>query len=261
MKALGIAATGMIAQQTSVDVISNNIANAGTTGFKSMRASFQDLLYESLAREGTATSDQGTSRPTGIDIGLGVRTAGTIRLNSQGGLIGTENQLDLAIDGRGYFTINLPDGSQAYTRDGSFRLSAEGQIVTLQGYEMDPGVTVPDNTLRVEISETGIVSAFVENDPLPVELGQLTLTSFINDAGLHPLGNNMLQASAASGDPVPGNPGDAGLGVVRQGFLENSNVDIIQQITDLIRAQRAYEMNAKAIETADQMMATANQVK
>lgn len=261
MKALGIAATGMIAQQTNVDVISNNIANAGTTGFKSMRASFQDLLYESLAREGAATSEQGTSRPTGLDIGLGVRTAGTVRLNSQGGLTQTENQLDLAIDGRGYFTINLPDGGQAYTRDGSFRMSAEGQIVTLQGYELEPGVVVPENTQRIEISETGIVSAYVAGDTLPVELGQVTLTSFVNDAGLHPLGNNLLQASAASGDPVPGTPGSEGLGVIRQGYLENSNVDIIRQITDLIRAQRAYEMNAKAIETADQMMSTANQVK
>ncbi|MFC4669499.1 flagellar basal-body rod protein FlgG [Seohaeicola nanhaiensis] len=261
MRALGIAATGMMAQQTNVDVISNNIANANTTGFKSARAAFQDLIYDHRSREGAVTAEEGTVRPTGVDIGLGVRTVGTVRLNIQGGLISTENKLAMAVEGRGYFTVNLPDGNVAYTRDGSFQLSAEGQIVTLQGYEVDPGIVVPENTVDIEISEQGIVSAYIENDPVPVQLGQLSLTTFINDAGLRPLGNNLLEATNSSGDPQQALPGDPGVGMIRQGFLENSNVNIIQQITDLISAQRAYEMNSKAIETADQMMSVANEIK
>ncbi len=261
MKALGIAATGMLAQQTNVDVISNNIANANTTGFKSSRAAFQDLIYETMTREGALTSEEGTARPTGIDVGLGVQTAGTVRLNTQGGLLATENQFDTAIDGKGYFTVTLPDGSRAYTRDGSFQLSAEGQMVTLQGYEIDPGINVPDNTTNVSISEQGTVTAYIGNDPEPVEIGRLTMATFTNDAGLKPLGNNLLAASTASGEALAANPGDPGVGIIRQGYLENSNVNIIQQITDLISAQRAYEMNSKAIETADQMMSTANQIK
>ncbi len=261
MKALGIAATGMQAQQTNVDVISNNIANANTTGFKSSRAAFQDLVYQTMQREGALTSEQGTARPTGIDVGLGVQAAGTVRLNTQGGLIATENQLDLAIDGRGYFSVNLPDGTQAYTRDGSFQLSAEGQIVTLQGFEVDPGITVPENTVNIEISENGTIMAYVEADPAPVELGRLNMATFTNEGGLKPLGDNLMIATTASGDPLAANPGDPGVGILRQGYLEGSNVNIIQQITDLISAQRAYEMNSKAIETADQMMSTANQIK
>lgn len=261
MKALGIAATGMLAQQNNVDVISNNIANANTTGFKSSRAAFQDLIYENVSREGATTSEQGTSAPVGIDIGLGVQTAGTIRLNTQGGLMATENSLDLAIDGKGLFVVNLPDGGQAYTRDGAFQLSAEGQLVTMQGYEADPGIVVPENTQNIEINEQGVVMAYVEGETTPVELGRLTLVTFTNEAGLRPMGNNLLEGTAASGDPVTGNPGDPGLGIVRQGYLENSNVNIIQQITDLISAQRAYEMNSKTIETADQMMSTATRVR
>ncbi|WP_370285348.1 flagellar basal-body rod protein FlgG [Pseudooceanicola nanhaiensis] len=261
MKALGIAATGMMAQQTNVDVISNNIANANTTGYKSTRAAFTDLIYENMAREGATTSEAGTTRPTGIDVGLGVRTAGTVRLNTQGGLVQTENQLDVSIDGRGFFAVNMPDGTQAYTRDGSFRLSPEGQIVNAQGFEIDPGIVLPDNTVSLDISETGIISAYVENDAVPVEVGQLTLTTFVNDAGMRPLGDNLLEATVASGDPGPALPGDPGVGILRQGYLEGSNVDIIRQITDLIVAQRAYEMNSKAIETADQMMSSANQIK
>jgi len=261
MKALGIAATGMLAQQTNVDVISNNIANANTTGFKSSRAAFQDLVYQTVHREGALTSEAGTARPTGVDVGLGVHTAGTVRLNTQGGLVATENQLDLAIDGKGYFTVSLPDGSQGYTRDGSFQLSAQGQIVNLQGYEIDPGVNVPENTVNLEINESGLIMAYVENNPVPLELGRITMTTFTNEGGLKPLGNNLLAATTASGDPLAANPGDPGIGIVRQGHLESSNVNIIQQITDLISAQRAYEMNSKAIETADQMMSSANQIK
>lgn len=261
MKALSIAATGMMAQQTNVDVISNNIANANTTGFKSSRAAFQDLIYQSMQREGALTSAAGAARPLGTDIGLGVQTAGTVRLNTQGGMISTENSLNIAIDGRGYFSVLMPDGSQAYTRDGSFQLSAQGEIVTMQGYQVDPGMVVPENTTTVEINEQGVVMAYVENDPVPVELGQLTITTFINEPGMRPVGNNFLLATEASGEAQVVNPGDPGAGLIRQGYLEASNVNVIQQITDLISAQRAYEMNSKSIETADQMLSSANQIR
>ena len=261
MKALSIAATGMMAQQTNVDVISNNIANANTTGFKSSRAAFQDLIYQSMQREGALTSESGNARPVGIDIGLGVQTVGTVRLNTQGGMLATENSLNVALDGRGYFSVIMPDGSQAYTRDGSFQLSAEGEIVTMQGYQVDPGLVVPENTTAVEISEQGLVMAYVENDPVPVELGQLSIATFINEPGMRPVGNNLLLATDASGEAQTVNPGDPGAGLVRQGYLEASNVNVIQQITDLISAQRAYEMNSKSIETADQMMTSANQIR
>lgn len=261
MKALGIAATGMLAQQTNVDVIANNIANANTTGFKSGRAAFQDLIYQSMQQEGALTSTEGTSRPVGMNVGLGVQSAGVIRLNTQGGLSQTENQLDLAIEGHGFFVVNRPDGSQAYTRAGSFQLSAEGQIVTLDGYEIDPGVNVPENTRQIAINQQGVVMAYVDNDPAPVELGQLTMATFLNEAGMKPIGNNLLEETTASGEPALVTPGEPGVGIIRQGYLENSNVNIIQQITDLISAQRAYEMNSKAIETADQMLSTANQIK
>jgi flagellar basal-body rod protein FlgG len=188
MKALGTAATGMMAQETNVNVISNNIANASTTGFKSQCASFQDLIYESIHREGAPTSDQGTYRPVGVDVGLGVQTVGTVRLNTQGGLIQTENQLDIAIDGRGYFIVNMPDGSTAYTRDGALRLNGEGQIVTQQGYEVAPGIAVPDDTQRVEVSLNGIVSAYVGDDTIPVEIGQLVLATLSMMPGCIPWG-------------------------------------------------------------------------
>lgn len=261
MKALGIAATGMLAQQTNVDVIANNIANANTTGFKSGRAAFQDLIYQTVEREGALVDGDGTARPVGTDIGLGAKISGVVRLNSQGGLMSTENQLDLAIDGRGLFILNRPDGSQVYTRDGSFRLNSEGQLVSMTGYEVEPAIVVPELTRQIEISQNGIVTAYVENEPTPVELGQLTLATFINEAGMRPIGDNLLEQTTASGEPTQSNPGDEGVGVLHQGYLENSNVNIIQQITDLISAQRAYEMNSKAIETADQMMMTANQIK
>jgi len=261
MKALGIAATGMLAQQTNVDIIANNIANANTTGYKSNRAAFQDLIYQTVRQAGALTSSTGTARPVGVNIGLGVQSAGVVRLNTQGGLTQTENQLDMAIDGRGYFVVNRPDGSRAYTRAGTFQLSSTGQIVTLDGYELDPGINVPQNTRKVEVSEQGIVSAFVGKDPNPVELGQITMATFVNDAGMKPIGNNLLESTSASGEAATIVPGDQGAGIIRQGYLENSNVNVIQQITSLISAQRAYEMNSKAIQTADQMLSTANRIK
>ncbi|MDK3016725.1 flagellar basal-body rod protein FlgG [Pseudodonghicola flavimaris] len=261
MKALGIAATGMLAQQTNVDVIANNIANANTTGFKSGRAAFQDLIYQSVHSEGALTSTEGTARPVGMNVGLGVQSVGVVRLNTQGGLSQTENELDMAIEGKGFFVINRPDGTQAYTRAGSFQVSSEGQIVTLDGYEIDPGITIPDNSTKIEINSEGVVMAYVDSDPEPVELGQMTMAIFLNEAGMKPIGNNMLEETTASGEPTLTTPGEAGVGIIRQGYLENSNVNIIQQITDLISAQRAYEMNSKAIETADQMLSTANEIK
>lgn len=261
MKALATAATGMHAQQSAVDVISNNIANANTTAFKSSRLAFRDLVYQSVGREGALTSQAGTSAPVGIDVGMGVEAAGTVRLNTQGGLAHTEDDLDVAIDGKGFFVVNGPDGGRRYTRDGAFGVSAQGQIVTGLGYEVDPGIVIPDRTQSVEISGEGVVMAYVENDPEPVELGRLTLATFVNEAGLRPLGDNMAEATAASGDPILGNPGDPGVGLLRQGYLEESNVDVIQQITDLIKAQRAYDLNSKTIETADQMMSTATRVR
>ncbi|TGD61872.1 flagellar basal-body rod protein FlgG [Tabrizicola sp. WMC-M-20] len=261
MRALGIASTGMMAQQTNVDVIANNIANVNTTGYKSTRAAFQDLVYQSMRREGALTAEDGTARPVGVDIGLGVQTAGVVRLNTQGGLVPTDNQLNLAIEGKGYFVINMPDGGLAYTRSGAFQLNAEGMMVTLDGHEMDPGIVIPENTVQVEVNSQGVVMAYVENEPVPVELGQISMATFVNEAGLKSVGNNLLIETVASGDALVAVPGEPGVGVLRQGFLENSNVNIIQQITDLISAQRAYEMNSKAIETADQMMSTANQIK
>ena len=261
MKALATAATGMHAQQMAVDVISNNIANANTTAFKSSRMAFRDLVYQSVQREGAATSQAGTSTPTGIDIGLGVEGAGTARLLTQGGLSGTGDDLDVAIDGGGYFVVAAPDGGQTYTRDGAFRLSAEGEIVTMAGHSIDPGIVVPERTKAIEIGEDGEVLAYVENDPDPVAIGRLTLATFVNEGGLRPIGTNLFEATSASGDPIQGAPGDPGFGSVRQGYLENSNVDVIQQITDLIKAQRAYELNSKTIETADQMMSTATRTR
>ena len=261
MKALGIAATGMAAQQTNVDVIANNIANANTTGFKSGRAAFQDLIYQSLAPEGALTSAAGTSKPVGMNVGLGVHSTGMVRLASQGGLLQTANPLNLALEGQGFFVINRPDGSQAFSRDGNFQLNAEGQIVTLDGYEVSPGIVVPADAREIAINQQGVVMAYLNNDADPTELGQISLATFVNQAGLKPVGNNLLEQTGASGDPTTVLPGDAGVAVLRQGYLENSNVNIIQQITDLISAQRAYEMNSKAIETADQMLSTANQIK
>lgn len=261
MKALGIAATGMLAQQTNVDVIANNIANANTTGFKSGRAAFQDLIYQTQIQEGALTSTQGTSRPVGLNIGLGVQGAGVVRLNTQGGLTQTENQFDLAVNGRGFFVVTRPDGSQAYTRAGAFQLTGEGQLVTLDGFDVDPGINIPNNAQSVVISPQGVVAAFLDNDNEATELGQLTLATFLNEAGLKPLGNNLVEQTTASGEANVVTPGDPGVGVVQQGYLENANVNIIAQITDLISAQRAYEMNSRSIETADQMLQTANQIK
>lgn len=261
MNALGTAATGMAAQQRQVEVIANNLANASTTGFKGSSAAFADLLYQSRGREGAATSDAGTITPVGMDIGLGVRSAGVIRNSEQGAMKETSGDLDLAIDGKGFFVINRPDGTIAYTRAGNFGRSPEGEIVTLEGYQVDPGLVLPEGTRDVEISPTGLVSAFVGNEIEPQQIGQLSMATFVNEAGMRAVGDNLFMETEASGDAIIGLPGDEGFGILRQGYVEQSNVDTVKQMTDLIMAQRTYEMNSKTMTAADEMMQTANQIR
>jgi flagellar basal-body rod protein FlgG len=260
MRALGIAATGMQAQQTSVETIANNIANVSTTGFKRQTAEFQDLLYQSQARVGTASSDNQTLLPIGTQLGLGVRTAGVNRIMSQGTLTQTDNPYDLALDGRGFFGVKLPNGDTAYTRDGNFNLSDKGEIVTTDGYTVDPGITVPTNTKSVTINGSGQVIA---TDPTGKQntLGQLQLYMFQNEPGLQAEGGNLFTATDASGEAVQGLASDPGFGALRQGYLEASNVNVVTEMTSLIQAQRAYEMNSKVVEAADQMLQTTTQTR
>lgn len=256
MRALDIAGTGMQAQQTNVEVISNNIANMTTTGYKRRRAEFQDLIYQNLRRVGANSSDAGSIVPAGAQIGLGVKTAAIYRINEQGNLQQTGNSLDLAIRGNGYFQVTLPSGDTAYTRDGTFSLSPDGQIVTADGYVVQPGVTVPSNATSVIINATGQVQATIDGQTAPTTLGQIALAVFPNDAGLEAQGQNLFLQTAASGNPVTGPPGSPGFGSVLQGFVETSNTNVVTEITNLITAQRAYEMNSRVITTSDQMLAT-----
>lgn len=256
MSALSTAATGMLAQQRNVEVISNNIANLNTVGFKRQRAEFQDLLYQTLERPGAISSETGTPIPNGVQIGTGVKTGSVYRIIEQGNVTQTGNDFDLAISGRGLFRVIMPDGSDAYTRAGNFAVSADGRIVTEDGHEVAPGITVPEDAVDVSISEDGIVQARIAGQQDLRELGQLELVTFFNESGLESIGDNLLLETPASGQPIIGNPGDVGFGRVQQGFIETSNVDPVQEITALIAAQRAYEMNARVIETSDQMLAT-----
>jgi len=256
MRALDIAGTGMQAQQTNVEVISNNIANMTTTGFKRQRAEFQDLIYQNLRRVGSTSSDAGGVVPSGAQVGLGVKTAAIYRINEQGNLQQTSNTLDLAIQGNGYFQVTLPDGETAYTRDGSFGLSPEGQIVSADGYVVQPGITVPTNATSLTINATGQVQATLSGQTAPSVVGQLQLAAFPNPAGLDAQGSNLLLATAASGNAVTGTPGSPGFGSTLQGFVETSNVNVVSEITDLITAQRAYEMNSKVITAGDEMLST-----
>jgi flagellar basal-body rod protein FlgG len=256
MRALYTAATGMMAQELNVQVISNNIANMRTTGYKRQRAEFQDLLYEHVKRIGTQTSDQGNILPVGIDLGSGVKTVGTPRLMSQGTLTPTGSPLDLAIRGDGFFKIQLPDGTYAYTRDGSFQMDAQGRIVTVQGNVVQPGITIPQNSSGLTINSQGQVSVIPQGQTNPTVLGQLTLTRFINNAGLLSTGDNMFTETPASGTPQDGLPDTDGSGDIQQGNLEAANVEAVSEISDLISAQRAYEMNSKVVTAADQMLST-----
>ena len=261
MKSLSIGATGMLAQQLNVEVISNNIANMTTTGFKRQRAEFQDLLYQNMRRVGSTSSDAGTIVPSGVQIGAGVKTAAVYRINEQGNINPTGNVLDLAINGQGYFQINLPSGDTAYTRAGSLQLDPQGQIVTADGYIVQPGLTVPQNAVGITVNPTGEVLVKLDGQVAPQNIGQLQLAVFPNPAGLEAVGDNLFLETPASGQAITGNPGAPGFGRVIQESLETSNVNIVSEITSLITAQRAYEMNSKVISTTDQMMQAVTQLR
>ena len=259
MRALHTAATGMMAQELNVQVISNNIANMRTTGYKRQRAEFQDLLYEHVRRIGTQTSTQGNILPVGVDLGGGVKTVGTPRIMTQGTLSQTGSELDLAIRGEGFFKILMPDGTFTYTRDGSFQMDQQGRIVTAQGQVLAPGITIPQNTTGLTVNAQGQVSVTPAGTTTPTVLGQIALTRFINKAGLQPIGDNLFVETPASGTPVDGVPNTDGMGDLMQSNLEQANVEVVSEISDLIAAQRAYEMNAKVISATDQMLsATSN---
>jgi flagellar basal-body rod protein FlgG len=261
MQALRTAATGMAAQQMNVEVISNNIANMNTVGFKKQRAEFQDLLYQTLAQAGAQSSDQGTIVPTGIQVGAGVKTGSVYRINTQGAMTATSNKLDLAINGRGFFQVLTPTGDTAYTRAGNFSVNDQGQLVTQDGYQVQPSISIPQDATEVAISPSGQVQVTQPGNATPSVVGQLELASFMNEGGLSAQGGNLLLQTGASGAPITGTPGQAGFGQLMQGYTEASNVDPVTEITALIVAQRAYEMNSKVISTADNMLGVANQVK
>jgi flagellar basal-body rod protein FlgG len=261
MRALSTAATGMAAQQLNVETISNNIANMNTVGFKRQRAEFQDLLYQNVERMGSQSSDAGTIVPTGIQVGSGVQTGAVYRIRDQGSLTQTGNQLDLAINGRGMFQIQLPTGDTAYTRAGNFSVNDTGDVVTSDGYTVLPKITIPQNATAVTISKTGQVQATIAGQVQPQVVGQMQLATFFNEAGLEATGGNLFLQTGASGSPQIGKPGDIGYGSLQQGYVEASNVDAVTEITNLITAQRAYEMNSKVVNAADQMLSTTSQLK
>ncbi len=261
MKALYIASTGMAAQERNVEIISNNIANMRTTGYKRQRAEFQDLLYQAYRRAGSTTSDQGTQAPVGIEIGSGVKTAATPRIMSQGTVTPTEKELDVAVRGEGFFAVQMPDGRTGYTRDGSFERDSTGLLVNVDGYQVQPGITIPEDANGLSISADGIVQAFVGTDSSPTQLGQLQLYRFVNKEGLESAGENNFVETAASGAPQAGTPNTGGMGSVLQGYLESANVNPVTEIADLIAAQRAYEMNARVISGADEMLQATSQLR
>lgn len=255
MKALQIAASGMAAQQMRVDVVSNNLANMSTTGYNARRAEFADLHYQQVARPGTVTAEDGSVLPTGVQIGLGVRPTSVSVLLEQGSLSETGGDLDVAIEGRGYLEVTLPSGLSAYTRDGGLKRTADGLIVTSDGYQVVPGITIPSDARSVSINASGEVYAYFSDAVQPQQLGQVTLAGFANEKGLEAMGSNLYLETAASGPPNIGTPGQDGLGTLRQGYLEESSVDSVREVTELIKAQRGYELNAKVITAADQMLA------
>lgn len=261
MRSLSIAATGMLAQQTNVDVISNNIANMNTTAFKRQRAEFQDLLYQQAQRPGGATGGADARAPSGIQIGSGVKTAGVYRIAEQGALTQTSNRYDLAIDGLGYFMVDLPSDETGYTRAGSFQVSDQGELVTSEGLRVQPGIAIPPGVTDVVISKTGEVQVKTPGEPALQTVGQLQLATFVNEAGLEAIGGNLFKETAASGQATIGAPGEPGFGTLAQGFLEASNVNPVSEITALISAQRAYEMNSRVVKTADEMLATNSQLR
>jgi flagellar basal-body rod protein FlgG len=251
----------MAAQQLNVEVISNNIANMNTVAFKRQRAEFQDLLYQTFEAAGVQSSDQGTIVPTGVQVGAGVKSGAVYRIGTQGSLTRTDNQYDLAIDGRGFFQVLLPSGETAYTRAGNLSVNDQGQLVTQDGYQIQPAITIPNDAVSVSISKAGQVEVMQAGQTAPNVVGVIELATFVNDGGLSAMGSNLFKETVASGAPTTGTPGSVGVGTLVQGYTEASNVDPVSEITALIVAQRAYEMNSKVISTADNMLATANQVK
>jgi flagellar basal-body rod protein FlgG len=256
MRALAIAATGMSAQQQNLEVISNNIANINTTAFKRSRAEFTDLLYQTERLQGVSNRGRDATVPQGSQVGLGVRTAAIRSLQTQGALAQTGNQYDLAINGHGWFQIQGPDNETVYARAGSFSTNANSQLVTVDGYVLNPAITVPQNALSVTVSQSGIVNALIAGQVNPQQIGQLTISNFANESGLEALGGNLYRQTAASGQPVVGVPGDPGFGTIAQGYLESSNVDPTKELVNLISAQRAFELNSKVIQAADEMAGT-----
>jgi flagellar basal-body rod protein FlgG len=261
MKALQIAASGMSAQQMRVDVVSNNLANMSTTGYNARRADFADLHYQQLARPGTVSAQDGTLLPTGVQIGLGVRPAAVSVVLAQGSLAQTGGDLDLAIEGKGYLEVTLPTGQSGYTRDGALKRTGDGLIVTSDGHEVGPGLTIPSDARSLSINAEGEVYAYFNDRVQPELLGQLNLVGFTNEKGLEAIGSNLFLESPASGPALVGTPGADGLGMLRQGYLEESSVDAVREVTELIKAQRGYELNAKVITAADQMLSATTQVR
>ena len=255
-RSLSIAATGMLAQQLNVEVISNNIANLNTTGFKRQRAEFQDLIYQNQTRVGSTSTDGGSIVPAGIQLGTGVNAGAVYRITEQGSMVQTGNTYDLAVQGKGYFRVVQPDGQESYTRAGSFQLSPTGDVVTQDGFQVSPGVTVPPDAIGVTINESGEVLVSIDGQVDPTNVGQLELVTFTNEAGLEAAGGNLFQETPASGAATVGTPGTAGVGTVLQGFLETANVNPVSEITNLITAQRAYEMNSRVITASDEMLRT-----
>jgi len=251
--ALYIARSGLDAQQTRMAVTANNLANVSTNGFKKGRASFEDLLYDTVNQPG-ASSTQNTELPSGLLLGNGVRTVATAKIFTQGSMVQTDSSLDMAVEGRGFFQVLMPDGSTAYTRDGAFSMNSQGQLVTSSGYQLDPAITVPAETLSVTIGVDGTVSALVAGSAQPTQIGSVQLTDFINPQGLQAIGQNLYKETVSSGAPQQGTPGLNGLGEIRQGSLEGSNVNVVEELVNMIETQRAYEMNSKAIQTVDEML-------
>ncbi len=259
ISSLWIAKTGLDAQQTNMDVIANNLANVSTNGFKRQRAVFEDLMYQTLRQPGAQSTEQ-YNLPSGLQIGTGTRPVATERLHNQGNLSKTDSSKDVAINGQGFFSVLMPDGTTAYTRDGSFQTDQNGQLVTNGGFPVQPAITIPPNALSMTVGRDGVVSVTQQGQANPVQVGQLTLSTFINDAGLESMGENLYQETQASGAPTESNPGNNGAGLLYQGYVETSNVNVAEELVSMIQTQRAYEINSKAISTSDQMLQKLNQL-
>lgn len=257
IRSLYTGTTGMNAQQLNLDVIANNLANVSTTGFKKSRADFQDLMYQIMKVPGSQTSVD-TESPSGIQVGLGVRPAAVQKLFTQGDLIQTGNELDVAIEGAGFYQVDLPNGEIAYTRAGAFKRDSDGRMTTSDGYPITPGITIPDDARQITISETGVVSAIIGDETTSTEIGNFETVTFTNNGGLLAVGKNLFRETDASGTAQAGTPGDDGYGLLLQSFLEGSNVNIVEEMATMITTQRAYEINSKSIQTSDEMMQTTN---